>query len=43
MANSKLFQVSQVHCLHKELIDHPLLKFVLVVLTSRQINDPCVC
>lgn len=39
--NSNLFQVAQVHCLHSELVDHPVFKLILVGLTSLQVDDPC--
>ena len=41
MADSKLFQITQVHRLHSELIDHPLLELILIGLTSLQVDDSC--
>ena len=41
MAHAKLLQISQVHCFHGELVDHPLLKFILVILTRFEVDYPC--
>lgn len=41
MANSKLQQLAQVHSLNGELIDHSLLKLVLMILARLQVDKPC--
>lgn len=43
VSNTKFLQWSDVHSFHGELIDHTLLKLILMSLWSLQVNYPCRC